>query len=339
MRAFGILLAIFCFCHTAHAETRLALVIGNSRYETIAPLRNPENDIEVVSESLEAVGFEVERLSNADGARMLQSISDLSSRAAKADRPTVVIYFAGHGIQRDGRNYLLPVDFEADDLGDIATRSVELEKVITQLKQAHAGVQMVILDSCRNDPFERTERAAVPIEPGFAKVDDATGTLIAFSTAPGKTASDGETGTSPYASAFAETILLPGLPVQTTFERIRTKVRERTRSGQEPWENSALYGEFKFVPDAAPNEIGEVEALLWDNVALLDLRKPTNAMSTAFRTAFIQGWRNARLTISTVISHFASRPKPFRSSRRKTTNSISAGKMPTSSAYPAPDGS
>jgi len=186
------------------------------------------------------------------------------------ERPTVLLYFAGHGIQRDGRNHLLPVNFSTDDLEQIDSKSVELDQITAALSRASASIQIVVLDACRNDPFQSLERSARPVEQGLVKVAEGRGQLIAFSTAPGKTASDGETGTSPYASALAESVLMPGLSIRQTFDRVRVKVKERTKGQQEPWETSSLYQEFTFVPPIQNTVISEVEGLLWDNVALLD---------------------------------------------------------------------
>jgi hypothetical protein len=272
MRLLGVaVLAWLLACGHAIAEPRLALLIGNSRYESILPLRNPENDVGVVATSLKAVGFETITAVNLGNRELRKAVDNFVARAGAAgERPTVLIYYAGHGIQRGGKNYLLPVDFAVDELGDLSTTALELDEVLSVLARVDANVRMVVLDACRNDPFEQTDRGAVPLARGFSGVKQASGQLVAFSTSPGKSASDGSTGTSPYASAFAEIVLVPGLDLRQSFDRVRAKVIERTKGLQEPWESSALYGEFRFIPATQDAAVSELEALLWDNVALLD---------------------------------------------------------------------
>lgn len=252
------------------AADRLALLIGNSRYETATPLRNPENDIEVVARSLEAVGFSTTKVANADRAAFLAAIDSFAAAVKRADSPVVMVYFAGHGIQRNGRNYLLPTDSKIADAASLEASAIDAELLTSRLADTGADLRILVLDACRDDPVELLSRGAAPLQKGLAEPPQASGQLIAYSTAPGKTASDGDTGTSPYAAALAEAILVPGLDVRQVFDHVRGKVMERTRGKQEPWENSAVYREFHFVPPTTKVEISEVEALLWDKVALLD---------------------------------------------------------------------
>lgn len=254
----------------ASATDRLALLIGNSRYETATPLRNPENDIEVVARSLEAVGFSTTKIANADRKALLAAIDTFAKTAKKADHPVVMVYFAGHGIQRNGRNYLLPTDSKLTDAASLEASAIDAELLTSRLADTGADLRILVLDACRDDPVELLSRGAAPLQKGLAEPPRASGQLIAYSTAPGKTASDGDTGTSPYAAALAEAILVPGLDLRQVFDHVREKVMERTRGKQEPWENSAVYRGFHFVPPTTDVQISEVEALLWDKVALLD---------------------------------------------------------------------
>lgn len=254
----------------ASATDRLALLIGNSRYETATPLRNPENDIEVVARSLEAVGFTTTKIANADRNAVLAAIDTFAATVKMADRPVVMVYFAGHGIQRNGRNYLLPTDSRLNDAASLEASAIDAELLTSRLADTGADLRILVLDACRDDPLELLSRGAAPLQKGLAEPPEASGQLIAYSTAPGKTASDGDTGTSPYAAALAEAILVPGLDLRQVFDHVREKVMERTRGKQEPWESSAVYRGFHFVPPTTDVEISEVEALLWDKVALLD---------------------------------------------------------------------
>lgn len=254
----------------ATAADRLALLIGNSRYEAAVPLRNPENDIEVVARSLEAVGFATSRVTNADRNAILAAIETFAAIVKQADSPVVMVYFAGHGIQRNGRNYLLPTDARLVDAASLETSAIDADLLTSRLADTGAELRILVLDACRDDPLEQLGRGATPLQKGLAEPAMASGQLIAYSTAPGKTASDGDTGTSPYAAALAEAILVPGLHLRQVFDHAREKVLERTRGQQEPWESSAVYRDFHFVPPTTAVEITEVEALLWDKVALLD---------------------------------------------------------------------
>jgi len=269
-RWIAILALILLSATGATAADRLALLIGNSRYVAATPLRNPENDIEVVARSLEAVGFTATKVANADRKAILAAIEAFAATVKRADDPVVMVYFAGHGIQRNGRNYLLPVDAELNDADALETTSIDADLLAGRLADTGAELHILVLDACRDDPIEQRNRGATPLQKGLAEPAKTTGQLIAYSTAPGKTASDGDTGTSPYAAALAEAILVPGLDIRQVFDHVREKVMERTRGQQEPWESSAVYRDFHFVPPTTNVEISEVEALLWDKVALLD---------------------------------------------------------------------
>ena len=262
--------ALLLGCTGAGAAERFALLIGNSRYEQAAPLRNPENDIAVVAESLRAVGFKTSLVSNASLAAMNEAIDRFVGEVKGIERPVLLVYYAGHGIQRNGRNFLLPVDARVDDAQSLEGSAIDADRLLKRLADIDAELRIVVLDACRDDPFEAASRGGAGLKKGLAEIPQASGELIAFSTAPGKTAADGNTGTSPYASAFAEALLVPGLTVRTVFDRVRALVRERTKGAQEPWETSALYHDFAFVPSTQDVEISEVEALLWENAALLD---------------------------------------------------------------------
>lgn len=252
------------------AADRLALLIGNSRYETAIPLRNPENDIEVIAGSLQAVGFATTKVTNVDRETLLAAIDAFVATVKKAERPVVMVYFAGHGIQRNGRNFLLPTDAMLKDAASLEASAIDASLLASRLADTGAELTILVLDACRDDPLELLSRGAAPLMKGLAEAPQASGQLIAYSTAPGRTASDGDTGTSPYAAALAEAILVPGLDVRQVFDRVREKVMERTRGQQEPWENSAVYRPFHFVPPTTDVEISEIEAMLWENVALLD---------------------------------------------------------------------
>jgi hypothetical protein len=256
------------------AETgkRFALLIGNSRYEVATPLRNPENDVDLLSKSLKAAGFETFVGLNARHADMERLVEAMLSEAKAAAAPVVLVFFAGHGVQVAGKNYLIGIDAKIGSAEDVASASLDANALLARIAAVSPSLGMLVLDACRNDPFEnRTRNLAAGLAPMTATGDEPRfkNRLIAYSTSPGKVAFDGNTGTSPYASAFAEAVLVPGLKVEDAFKRIRQKVIERTQGKQEPWETSALYEDFRFMSEAAAARLSPEEETIWDLASMV----------------------------------------------------------------------
>lgn len=249
----------------ALASTRHALLIGNSRYEVATPLRNPENDIEIVGAALEKSGFAVTRLANAKANDTLAAVDAFVANLAAAENPVVMVYFAGHGVQLAGENYLLPVDAKLGSEEELRSVALSLGDLTRRLDAVKSRLQIVVLDSCRDNPFEQTRG----LRRGLADAPERLGRIVAFSTSPGNVATDGETGASPYAAALAESVTIPGLSIEGVFKRVRATVQERTGGKQEPWENSAVYGDFRFV-EGKPAEAGGDEVAFFEFAALAD---------------------------------------------------------------------
>ncbi|HEV7321216.1 MAG TPA: caspase family protein [Ensifer sp.] len=266
-----ILLRRFLFCLLlalpleAAASTRHALLIGNSRYEVATPLRNPENDIEIVGAALEQSGFAITKVANAKASDTLAAIDAFVARLAAVENPVVMVYFAGHGVQLAGENYLLPVDAKLGSEEELRTVALSLGDLTRRLDEVRSSLQIVVLDSCRNNPFEQTRG----LQRGLATAPERLGRIVAYSTSPGNVATDGDTGASPYATALAESVTIPGLSIEGVFKRVRATVQERTGGKQEPWENSAVYGDFTFV-DGKPAEAGGDEVAFFEFAALAD---------------------------------------------------------------------
>ena len=260
-------LALPLFTNVTRAEQRLALLIGNSRYENATPLRNPENDIELVELTLKKAKFRTFTGRNLGFAAMQNSIKEFAAVARDAERPTLLIYFAGHGAQVHGRNFLIPVDAKVENLKDLSASSVDAEKLLKQLDKLDAKLIIFVLDACRDDPFENKTRG---LKRGLSPIESRPGRFIAFSTAPGKVAQDGDAGTSPYASAFAEASVIPGLSLEEVFRRVRRTVVERTAGKQEPWEKSAIYNRFVFVEKASGPALGNHEEEIWKFAAAVN---------------------------------------------------------------------
>ena len=222
--------------NTARAAERVALVIGNASYKE-APLRNPVNDARDMATTLEGLGFEVIRVENASKEEMERAIGRFTGRLD--EESSGLFYYAGHGVQVRGRNYLVPVDAKINSERDARIESVPINLVLDELEYAGNRLNVVILDACRNNPFERRMRGA---SRGLAAVDAARGTLIAYATSPGSLAQDGDGRNGLYTEELLRALRLPGLEVEDVFKEVRIKVSERTDYQQIPWESSSLTG-------------------------------------------------------------------------------------------------
>ncbi|HEY7204435.1 MAG TPA: caspase family protein [Methylomirabilota bacterium] len=222
---------------TAREEPRLALVIGNSAYRE-APLRNPANDARAMAQRLRELGFTVIVHENATKRTMEAAIVEFGRRLGEGG--VGAFYYAGHGLQVRGRNYLVPVDAEIDDEASTRVAAVDVELLLEQMNEARNRINLVILDACRNNPFERRMRGG---SRGLAAVDAARGTLIAYATAPGSVAADGEGSNGLYTEELLAALSEPGLKIEEVFKRVRINVSRRSRGAQTPWESSSLTGD------------------------------------------------------------------------------------------------
>jgi hypothetical protein len=218
-------------------ESRLALVIGNGAYRE-APLRNPVNDARAMAQRLRDLGFTVIAHENATKRTMEAAIVEFGRRLGEGG--VGAFYYAGHGLQVRGRNYLVPVDAEIDDEAATRVAAVDVELLLEQMNEARNRINLVILDACRNNPFERRLRGG---SRGLAAVDAARGTLIAYATAPGSVAADGDGSNGLYTEELLAALSEPGLQIEEVFKRVRINVSRRSRGAQTPWESSSLTGD------------------------------------------------------------------------------------------------
>ncbi|MCW5662066.1 MAG: caspase family protein [Burkholderiaceae bacterium] len=237
----------------AAAGSRVALVIGNANYK-VGALKNPVNDAKAVATSLRGLGFEVTHRENASLREMIEAFQQFSMQSKSAD--VRVVYYAGHGVQLNGRNYLLPVDTEIRAEDEMPNKSADLNEFLDRLGGIKQGINVVILDACRNNPFSGSVivgpdgrrlkfRGMTPN--GLAPVEAPLGSMIAFSTAPGGVALDNpEEKNSLYTKHLLEHMSAPGLPVELLFKRVRLAVAKETGRVQVPWESSSLTGDFCF---------------------------------------------------------------------------------------------
>ena len=231
----------------ASAAKRLALVIGNDRYENITRLQKAVNDAQAIGTELSRLGFEVVTATNTTRREMNGVLAEFTSKIAKGD--TAMVFYAGHGVQIEGKNYLLPVDAAIRDQADLDLVGVEAGWILRQLYSARVRTNIVILDSCRNNPFPNVMGFH---DQGLAEMNAPTGTFIAYATAPGSVALDGLAGNSPYTSALANAIDADRESIELLFKKVRVKVLETTGGAQTPWESSSLTADFYFRPVAAP---------------------------------------------------------------------------------------
>ena len=227
-------------------EQRVALVIGNANYENAPKLANPGNDAQSMAELLNSAGFEVISATDLRRGDMVKVLRDFSDKVAARGTGTVaMIYYAGHGVQLAGENYLIPVDAKIAAPSDLDGNSVRLVDVMGTLENIPSRMRIVVLDACRNNPFPNVNDAGR----GLAVVDAPSGSIVGYSTAPGMEAQDGNNGHSPYTNAFLRLAREPNLPIEQLFKRVRLEVNATTDGRQTPWESSSLTSDFYFFGD------------------------------------------------------------------------------------------
>lgn len=224
----------------ATAERRTALVIGNGSYAS-SPLSNPVNDATDLAAKLKKLGFTVTLKKNASE-DMEESIQKFGEQLRKGG--VGLFFYAGHGVQNGGRNYLIPVGAKISKETDAKFRAVDVEMVLAEMGNAGNSLNIVILDACRDNPFGRSFRTAGR---GLAIISDAPkGMFITYSTSPGKVAADGRGRNSPYTEALLRYMAVPDIPIEEVFKKVRQELSKKTDNLQVPWELSSLEGNFYF---------------------------------------------------------------------------------------------
>ena len=287
----------------ASAETRVALVIGNSAYVNTTPLANPLNDARDMATALKTAGFDVVAAFDADKRGVDQALRQFTDKLAKAD--VALFFYAGHGLQVGAQNYLVPVDARLERERDLEFEAIKLEFILRQLEIDREGkTTIVILDACRDNPLSRnlarsmgTRSAA--IGRGLAAAATGLGTFIAYSTQPGNVALDGEGRNSPFTSALVKHMSATGRNLPATMIEVRKEVVAATNGRQVPWDHSALTGDFYFVPgsgaptanSAAPDaaRVNAEVAALQERLAKLeaDARKREATAATPSASAVV----------------------------------------------------
>jgi uncharacterized caspase-like protein len=236
----------------ALAENRIALVIGNSNYTSVTALPNPANDAKAMTKFLGSAGFQVLQAPNLTQSDMRRTIGNFASMVAEKGPDTVaLVFYAGHGLQVDGENFLVPVDAQIEREADVPLQSMRLADVMNALSSVPSRTRIVILDACRNNPFSAINKTAGR---GLAIVDAPNGSLVSYSTAPGTEALDGDGKNSPFTTALMKIGQEPGLPIEQVLKRVRLDVSGASNRQQFPWESSSLTTEFSFFPAGTGQE-------------------------------------------------------------------------------------
>ncbi|MEN8188664.1 MAG: caspase family protein [Thermodesulfobacteriota bacterium] len=252
-----ILMVLFCvlfFLQPAHSKTnnvagsvdgepRHALVIGNGKYKN-APLKNPENDAGDIAAALKMNGFQVKLLNNASQRQMGDAIRLFTKNLQKGG--VGLFYYAGHGLQVGGTNYLVPVDARIETETDVRYNAIPAGLILGKMEDAGNSMNIVILDACRNNPYSRGFRSA---ETGLARMDAPTGSIIAYATAPGSVAADGSGRNGIYTKSLLKHINEPGLTIEQVFKRVTQSVVDESGRKQVPWVSSSFFGNFYFVDE------------------------------------------------------------------------------------------
>jgi len=257
----------------SRSAPRLALVIGNANYAKVGRLANPAQDARLIAERLKQLGFEVTEKANRDLKALTDDIEDFVRRIRERGPETVsLFYYAGHGLESDSINYLVPVNADIKRKSDVAVTSLSVKRVADRLSSAGNQLSILILDACRDNPFPENVVSSGIV--GLVPMGAVYGEFIASSTGSGKTALDGEDGHSPYTKALAEAMTVSGEKLEDVFKSVRRQVRLVTGEAQIPWESTALDRDFYFVPPLPPpSPAAQLLAAAKEtgNVALFDL--------------------------------------------------------------------
>jgi uncharacterized caspase-like protein len=297
----------------ALAAARVALVVGNGDYAAdIGKLKNPASDAQLMANTLKGLGFEVALVTDADQKTMKRAIREFGQKLRETGPNGIgLFYYAGHGVQVDGENFLLPVGAEIQAEGDVELEAVSASSILSQMQFAGNAVNLVFLDACRNNPLTRSFRSG---SRGLARVDAPRGSFVGYSTAPGDVSVDGETNNSPYAQALVEELNTPGISIEEAHRAVRGKVLAATNQRQTPWDSSSLTGPVVLkqvtmvapvapaapAPAAAEPPAGgsnqQAELLFWDSIKSSDNPATFQAYLTQFPNGVFAGLARAKIT-------------------------------------------
>jgi uncharacterized caspase-like protein/uncharacterized membrane protein YgcG len=249
---------------------KVALVMGNGKYKDAPELKNAPNDAKAIAETLKAAGFAVDMKLDTGREALIGAIREYV-HTMEQKKAVGLFYFAGHGVQLDWRNYLLPIDAVIDRIEDVAKQSVDLARLMEGLTKAANPMNVVILDACRENPFGTAKPVA---QKGLSQMDAPTQTILAYATSPGNVASDGDGANGLYTENLLREIKVPEAKIEDVFKRVRLGVRRKSNGAQIPWESTSLEEDFWFLPpknlqqpdEAEKEKRFEEELALWEKL-------------------------------------------------------------------------
>jgi hypothetical protein len=245
-----ILWTLLLWTCAASAETRIALIIGNSNYANAnLKLANPANDAAAMQRALQDAGFQTIVRLNAKRLDFYRAVDEFSAKIIRDPHSVGLFYYAGHGVQSEGSNYLIPVDADIESSADLEANAFDVARVLRAMHAAQNEMNIVILDACRDNPLRRTRSVAR----GLARIDAPSGTFIAYAAAPGQTAQDGTSGSNGvFTSELLKAMALPNVPLEQMFKKVITGVKAETRGAQTPWSEASIQGDFFFHAQVLP---------------------------------------------------------------------------------------
>jgi uncharacterized caspase-like protein len=248
-------LALVSITATAQApgDVRIALVIGNAAYGGAAALTNPANDAAAMSAALKTLGFTVVEIKDGSRAQMTEAIASVRD-SLRGKQAVGMLYYAGHGVQVDWRNYMVPVDARMTTAADVSAQALDVNAVLAAFTAAGNRMNIVVLDACRDNPFAGTGSGK-----GLAQVDAPPGTFLAYATAPGNVAEDGAGTNGLYTGYLVQELARPAARIEDVFKRVRLQVRQQSKGRQVPWESTSLEQDFYFNDPANPIKAGSAE--------------------------------------------------------------------------------
>jgi len=221
-------------------QKRVALIIGNAEYKNVGTLKNPKNDAADIAKALKRLNFDVELVADANFKQLGMAINRFGTRVENAD--ISFFYYAGHGVQVNGNNYLIPVDADIKEENQVEFECVDANRALAYMESGDSKVNIIVMDACRNNPFERSWKRGIGGGRGLASMNAPVGSIIAYATQPGNTAADGSGENGLYTSALLEYIEKPELSLYEIFMNVRVKVLNDSGKQQQPWESSSLTG-------------------------------------------------------------------------------------------------
>jgi hypothetical protein len=249
---------------------KLALVVGNGGYKDAPVLKNAPNDAKAIADSLKAAGFAVAMKLDTPRDELLKAIRD-HVHAMEAQKAVGLFYFAGHGVQLDWRNYMLPIDAVIDKVEDVARQSVDVARLMEGLAKAANPMNVIILDACRENPFGDVRKGG---QKGLSQMDAPIRTLLAYATSPGNVASDGDGANGLYTEHLLREMKVPEAKIEDVFKRVRLGVRLKSNGAQVPWESTSLEDDYWFIPpkelkrqsDVEKERLFKAELALWERI-------------------------------------------------------------------------